>query len=191
MEDRRLNEKESLELISQMIQNTKTRVVKHAGTPFLIWGYATVLIALVVWYLVTSTGNYQWNLLWFVLPIVCIPFNYWANRKRESVVKTYVDRVVNYIWIVFGGTAFLISTAAFIIPVPILFVILLLMGMGTILTGMVIQFKVAVVCGILGTLASLGCLWVAGIDQLLVFAVTFVFMMIIPGHVLNVTAKTK
>lgn len=191
MEDRRLNEIESLELISQMIRNTKTRVVKHAGTPFLIWGYATVLIAFVVWYLVTSTGNYHWHLLWFALPVVCVPLNYWANRKQEAVVKTYVDRVVNYIWIVFGAAAFLISTAAFIMPVPILFVILLLMGMGTILTGMVIQFKVAVVCGILGALASLGCLWVAGIDQLLVFAAAFVFMMIIPGHVLNATAKTK
>ena len=191
MEDRKLNEKESLDLISQMIQNTKNRVARHSGTPFLIWGYVTVLIALVVWYIVTSTGNYCWHLLWFALPVACVPLNYWANRKQEAVVKTYVDRVVNYIWIVFGGVAFLLSVVAFVMPVPILFVILLLMGMGTILTGMVIQFKVAVVCGILGALASLGCLWVAGIDQLLVFAAAFVFMMIIPGHVLNAISKTK
>ena len=191
MEDRRLNEKESLELISQMIQNTKTRVEKHAGTPFLIWGYATVLIALVEWYLITETGNLAWNWLWFLLPVVCAPSTYFLKRKRDPMVKTYVDRVVASIWIVFGGAAFLLSIAAFVMPVPILFVILLLMGMGTMLTGLVIHFKVAVVCGLLGALASLGCLWMLSIDQLLVFAVAFVFMMIIPGHVLNATAKTK
>lgn len=38
MENKKLNEKESLELISQMIQNTRTRVEKDGGTPFLIWG---------------------------------------------------------------------------------------------------------------------------------------------------------
>lgn len=34
MENKKLNEKESLELISQMIQNTRTRVEKDGGTPF-------------------------------------------------------------------------------------------------------------------------------------------------------------
>ena len=49
MENKKLNEKESLELISQMIQNTRTRVEKDGGTPFLIWGYGTVIISLLVW----------------------------------------------------------------------------------------------------------------------------------------------
>lgn len=39
MNDRVLNEKESLELIAQMIQNTKSRMTRNSGAPFLIWGY--------------------------------------------------------------------------------------------------------------------------------------------------------
>lgn len=191
MEDRKLNEKESLELISQMIQNTKNRVARHSGTPFLIWGYMTVLISVVVWYLITETNNYVWNQLWFILPAVCVPATYRVNRRREAIVKTYVDRVVIYIWSVFGGVAFLLSVAAFVMPVPILFVILLLMGMGTMLTGLAIHSKMLVVCGSLGVLVSLGCLPMEGIDRLLVFAAAFVFMMIIPGHVLNAISKTK
>ena len=38
MNDRVLNEKESLELIAQMIQNTKSRMTRNSGAPFLIWG---------------------------------------------------------------------------------------------------------------------------------------------------------
>ena len=43
MDNKKLNEQESLELITQMIQNTKFKMVKNTGTPFLIWGYMTVV----------------------------------------------------------------------------------------------------------------------------------------------------
>ena len=43
MEERKLNEKESLELITRMIQNTKDRMAENSGTPFLLWGYVTVI----------------------------------------------------------------------------------------------------------------------------------------------------
>lgn len=51
MDNKKLNEQESLELIIQMIQNTKFKMVKNAGTPFLVWGYMTVVTSLLVWYL--------------------------------------------------------------------------------------------------------------------------------------------
>ena len=63
MDNKKLNEQESLELITQMIQNTKFKMVKYAGTPFLVWGYMTVVTSLLVWYLLKETGNYNWQLL--------------------------------------------------------------------------------------------------------------------------------
>ena len=38
MEERKLNEKESLELITRMIQNTKDRMAENSGTPFFAVG---------------------------------------------------------------------------------------------------------------------------------------------------------
>ena len=38
MEERKLNEKESLELIAQMIQNTKNRMETNCGMPFPVMG---------------------------------------------------------------------------------------------------------------------------------------------------------
>ncbi len=46
MEERKLNEKESLELIAQMIQNTKNRLETNCGMPFLFWGYTTLFVSL-------------------------------------------------------------------------------------------------------------------------------------------------
>ena len=56
MEERKLNEKESLELIAQMIQNTKNRLETNCGMPFLFWGYTTLFVSLLVWFLVVTTG---------------------------------------------------------------------------------------------------------------------------------------
>lgn len=190
MEDKQLNEKESLELIAQMIQNTKQRMAKNAGAPFLIWGYTTIIISLLVWFLLKETGNFNWQWLWFLLPTVALPLTLWTARKQEKLVTTYMDRVVGYVWAVFGIGAFFVSwVSIFFWSMSVLFVILLMMGMGTALTGLIIKMKTVTVCGTLGALASVGCIYVHGLNQILVFAAAFVFMMVIPGHYMNGIAK--
>ena len=67
MDNKKLNEQESLELITQMIQNTKFKMVKNAGTPFLIWGYMTVVTSLLVYY---------WQFLWLLMPAVSCCFSF-------------------------------------------------------------------------------------------------------------------
>lgn len=91
-----------------------------------------------------------------------------------------------------GTAGFLISLLAmFFWKLPILFIILLLMGMGTTLTGLVINYKTVTICGTLGALSSIGCLFYEGFNQVLIFAPVFIFMMIIPGHVLNHAARKQ
>ncbi len=190
MDNRNLNEKESLELIAQMIQNTRYRKVKNAGVPFLIWGYMTIIVSLLVWFVLKETGDYSWQCLWFLLPAIAYPLTVRFSLRRQNVVKTYIDRMVGYVWMVFGLAGFLISCVfIFFRSLPILFIVLLMMGMGTALTGLIIKMRVVTVCGSLGALASVGCLYVDGFDRILVFASAFVFMMVVPGHYLNSITK--
>ena len=190
MDNRNLNEKESLELIAQMIQNTRYRKVKNAGVPFLIWGYMTIIVSLLVWFVLKETGDYSWQCLWFLLPAIAYPLTVRFSLRRQNVVKTYIDRMVGYVWMVFGMAGFLISCVfIFFRSLPILFIVLLMMGMGTALTGLIIKMRVVTVCGSLGALASVGCLYVDGFDRILVFASAFVFMMVVPGHYLNSITK--
>lgn len=190
MEDKKLNEKESLELIAQMIQNTKSGMAKNAGLPFLIWGYTTVVTSLVVWFLLKETGSYNWQWCWFLLPTVAYTIMMWTGRKQQKMVKTYIDRILGYVWLVFGIGGFFVSwVAIFFWDLSVLFVILLMMGMGTALTGLIVKMRVVTICGVLGGLLSLGCLCLHGFDQILLFALAFVFMMVIPGHHLNRVEK--
>lgn len=84
MDNKKLNEQESLELITQMIQNTKFKMVKNAGTPFLVWGYMTVVTSLLVWYLLKETGNYYWQFLWLLMPAVSYPVTIYSQRKKAK-----------------------------------------------------------------------------------------------------------
>lgn len=185
MEERQLNEKESLELIARMIQNTQRKLEKSNGMPFLVWGYTTIVVSLLIWYFLSTTGDYRIHYLWFLIPVIAGPMMFVLIRKYEKGVKTYIDRVVGYVWIVMGVTGFMISiTAMFFWNLPILFIVILLMGSGTAITGLVIRFTPIAVAGFAGIVLSLACLFTQGTDQILVFAGLFLVMMVIPGHIL-------
>lgn len=190
MEERQLNEKESLELIARMIQNTQQKLEKGKGMTFLVWGYTTIMVSLLVWYFLTTTGDYRMHYLWFLIPIVAGPAMFFLIRKYEKGVKTYIDRVVGYVWLVMGLAGFMISvTAIFFWNLPILFIIILLMGSGTAITGLVIRFTPLAVAGFVGIALSLACLFMKGTEQILVFAAVFLVMMVIPGHILNAKGR--
>lgn len=110
-----------------------------------------------------------------------------GSENVEDLHRPCCGLCVDGIWTV---GAFLVScTAIFVWKIPILFVILLMMGMGTALTGLIVNTKVVTIGGVLGALLSLGCFYMPGIDQILFFALAFVFMMVIPGHYMNSVAK--
>ncbi len=187
MEEKQLNSAESLELITRMILQTRSRVERNAAQPFLVMGYLTVATSVAVWFAVRETLDPVWNLLWFIIPLVGIVYNLLRRRgKRRQEVSTYIDRVVGFIWWVFGIAAVLCSLLTFFARLEILFLILLLMGMATALTGLVIRFRLCVVSGLVSAfvLAPL-CLFTKGVDQCLIFAAVFVVMMVIPGHLLD------
>lgn len=194
MDNKQLNEKESLEIISNMIKATQNRFTQNAGAPFLIWGYTTIVTSIAVWFAMTQTGNYYWNLLWFLIPAISFPAMMIINKKDKSGAKTYVDSVIDKIWIVFGIVAFLVSLVAMFggfinMELPILFLIILLMGMGTMLTGMVLKSLPVTIGGAIAILLSFICLVVNGWDSCLIFAAVFLVMMVIPGHILNCKGK--
>lgn len=185
MEEKQLNEKESLELIARMIQNTQQKLEKGSGMPFLVWGYTTIVVSLLVWFFLSSTGDPRTRYLWFLIPVIAAPIMFFFLRKNEKGVKTYIDKVIAYIWIVLGVAGLLVSiTATLFWSLPILFIIILLMGSGTAITGLVIRFTPIAVAGYMGILLAFVCLFTHGLNQILVFAAVFLVMMVIPGHIL-------
>ncbi len=194
MQDKTLNEKESLALIAQMIQNTQRRLERGTGGPMLVWGYATVFATIAVWLAFHLTGNPNWNFLWFLIPGIGYPYLLFKSRQPK-LVKTYIDKVIKYIWMVVGITGFFLSAAtifSFMWAFPILFVVILMMGMGSMLTGLVTEFKPSVIGAFVGMLIGFVNYLVPDYDiKMLTFALAFMCIEVIPGHILNYRAHKR
>ena len=188
MEERKLEAAESLALIGRMIENTRSRMVRNSGRPLLAWGYATVLTTLIVWGAVVYFQDGRWNYLWILLPLLGWLLM-WITRekKREGEVHTFVDRVIGNIWMVMGLSAWFVSMISLfsLIRLPILFVIILIMGMGTAVTGLIIRFTPATIGGAAAIVIAPFAIIVSNAWQPLLFIISFVVMMIVPGHILN------
>lgn len=189
LENRELNVAESLELIGRMIENTRNRMERNAGLPFLLWGYLTVLFTAAVYVLIATTHDGRWNWLWFGLPVCGWLGMYLLLRRptAEGSATTFIDRVIGQIWLVLGIAAFVVTTLATTtaLHLPILFLIVLLMGIGCALSGLVCRFIPATVSGFVGIgLAPLFLLGLAPAWHAALFAAAFVAMMIVPGHIL-------
>ena len=192
MEDRKLEAAESLELIGRMIENTRSRIVRNSGRPLLAWGYATVLTTLVVWGAVVGFQDPRWNFLWLLLPVLgWLLMRLTRGKRTEGEARTFVDRVIGNVWFVMGLTAMFVSLLTLFTPIrlPILFIILLIMGMGTAVTGLIIRFTPAVAGGTAAIVLAPLTMLVGNLWQPLLFIVGFVVMMIVPGHILNHTSN--
>lgn len=192
MENRKLEAAESLELIGRMIENTRSRIARNSGRPLLAWGYATVLTTLVVWGAVVGFQDPRWNFLWLLLPVLGWLLMWLTRGKHtEGEARTFVDRVIGNVWFVMGLTAMFVSLLTLFTPIrlPILFIILLIMGMGTAVTGLIIRFTPAVAGGTAAIVLAPLTILVGNMWQPLLFIVGFVVMMIVPGHILNHTSN--
>ncbi len=187
MQEKMLNEKESLELISRMIRSTQQRMAKGRGNKMLLWGYATVLSAVAVAVALYLSHDPRYYMLYLLIPVIGYAGKYLLDGKsrREQYVSTYIDRTIRSVWIVFGGVALAVGLGSFFALYPVLALITLLIGMGVTITGLILRMKLMVVLGIVAMLGTVPLLLVTGYGQNIVFAAIFVIMLVIPGHIVN------
>lgn len=186
MEEKMMNEKESLALISQMIRNTQQRFERVNAAPFLAFGYAAVLVSIMVWFFLTNYYNPYWNLLWFLIPVLGYLFLKLFFPKQEKMVKSFVDKAIDYVWNVIGFTMLFVGVLTIFVNISIMPTIVLLMGIAMTLTGLLAKLPIIKFSGILGILSS-ALFWfrvVEGGNVILLFAVVFFVFMVLPGHIL-------
>ncbi len=200
MQNNNFSEAQSLELITSMIQDSRARLARNSGTPFLIWGYTTVAISILNYVLFQYDIKCWW--LWWLIPIIgWIGMMIWG--KRDNGARNYIDRVISIIWSVLGVSFIWIMFAFVYYHAPILFLVILMAGMGTTMTGFIVRDKTTKICGIVAMASSMlfplkHWLMIRFVDlndialqaewriaDCLLFAAIFLFMMVIPGHILN------
>lgn len=198
MEEKKLNEKESLELITRMIQNTRRNLDTGSGNIFLVWGYVGALLTLVVLAGVYFTKNPGWMWGFWGVPIIGYLLTYLLMRKRQKAAKSYIDKVLMQVWMILGLVCMMIvlmatNTERFEVILPLCAVV---MSLGSIITGCIIRYTMFLVFPVLGLVWGMKSLFDAltqgtSYVSLLWFVAIVVFAMIIPGHVLNYRARKE
>ena len=202
MEEKKLNEKESLELITQMIRQSRRNMVVGSGNRFLLYGYSAVILSIIVFVLVRTTGHLTWAALWFGMFLPFISSLLYDRRHRPAVI-TYIDRMINETWKVIG-TLFVITVLvmmilgyamgsvnfALMLPLALIYC-----GIGTSITGLVIKDSVLAYLPLFGLvfaiymLVALPSLLHTPATWHLYFGLSFFIMMVIPGHNLNAKCR--
>ena len=200
-----MTEKESLELITTMIQRTKERYVGD-GNIMLMWGYLSVVVAALVWILLVTTHNQAWNWLWFAIGVIGWIATLIMDKKQrvKSGVKSYSDKLTSQIWTIVGCSAFVATLFCLGFNLfmgydawKMMFAFaLIIVPMAEMAQGIVIKEKSLVIGGAIGLTCGIFivCCIAAGVPLYInlilpLFIVAFTCMMIIPGHIINRKAR--
>lgn len=208
MEERKLTEKESLEVITSMIARTKQRYIGN-GNIMLMWGYLVTIVAILVWVMIAVTAKGYWNFLWFAIPVIGFPLTAVMAKKqqRQSGIKTFSDKVTSQLWTIAGLSEIAITVACICIQCythsgacwkAMLAYTLVAMPLTEIAQGLFIKEKSLTCGGIVGLVVGIitVCCISAGVPLLAnwympLYILAFVAMMIVPGHILNRKARQE
>lgn len=207
MEERKLTEKESLEVITLMIARTKAKYL-GSGNILLMWGYLIAIISILTWGLLATTHHNAWNWLWFAIPLIGCPATAVMSRKeqRANGVTTCFDKITSRMWTIFAVSEMVLSLVcigfAFIGDVDCWAAMLaysLILAPGTeIAQGLIFKENSLIYGGAAGLVVGIvtTCCIAGGIPleanwYMPLFILAWVCMMIIPGHIINSKAKRR
>lgn len=215
MEDQ-FTEKESIALIGQMISTAKNNLQKGMGDIFLLWGYLVAGISMANGILLLALPHetryysfYLWALMMFGYP-----FHYLLVKKREQemLVVTYIEKIMQWVWIAFTVSILLVVTGLLAATIHIvtaypvvtpqyefirwfhwLFMtpfMLCLYGFALFVSGKAYNFKPLVTGGFICWAGALFLLFSIHFSQILVLeqvvlSICVIAGYVIPGHLLN------
>jgi hypothetical protein len=183
---------QSLQLIESMINKAKNNFADN-GFLYLLWGYTICFCALfhyacIQWQLhIIPRPEMIWMLTWLVGIFQAI---YLRKKDKQRTAKTYTEDIISYIWITFAVCAgvatfivlnvFKLNNWIFMYPI-----ILMLYGMPTFLSGVVMQFTPLKIGGVVCWLLAIICTFTLNVNALLLVAVAVIAAWIIPGYLLQ------
>lgn len=200
-----IDERRSLEIISQMIADTSRKIEQNSSLYFLAWGYTTVLVSIFEYIVWVADLNKSWLWAWWLIPVIGgIAMLILSRRERKvgAHPKSYVDRSVSAVWTVLGLSCWIAFVVFFDNASAFYFLIAYTMGIGTTISGAICRQRLLTVCGAVSIALSVAFplkRWVLAAyaitepaviyADIIIFAAIFVVMMIVPGHIFYRRAK--
>ena len=208
----KFNEKESLALISEMIEQARGNIQKGSGSFMIFWGYYIAFIALLNVLLIFVLPNPNQSFLVWFLSILGWGVNLIMNKKvdKNAIIKTHIDRIISAAWRGFGisTTLFVIITIGYIhtmhnytdqsslLSILITPVIMLMTGMAEFITAKACRFKLFLTGAFILWSGALCCLicyiflhQYSAVMQFIILSICMIAGFVVPGYRLNKLSK--
>ena len=192
-EEKLMTERESLELIASMINKAKNNFSER-GLLYLIWGWVILFCCITSFvgahFFHNDKVYYVWLLVYLVINFQIL---YMRRSRKSQKLKTYTGEINAFVWLVFAICLILVIFICNVfhryeIINPML---LVLYGMPTFLSGIILKFKPLVIgavsCWVLATISPF-----INMDfQVLLIAMAVIVAWIVPGYLLKQRFKTN
>ena len=194
-----LTPEDSFSIIDKAISNIKTNY-KESAQIFLLWGWILSLACFAQFIILTilknkeaydqigvySIGN------WVVLVLVGFIFQFFIIRKinKEKKVYSYLEGYLKSLWMVILISFFVAAAISIKLEMELLPIILLIAGIGTTTTGLLIRFKPLVIGGLTFFIFSIATTFVSNEYLNLLAGAAIICGHLIPGYLLK-SAKEK
>jgi len=189
----KMSEKESMELITSMINKAKNGYSEN-GILYLLWGWL-VFICCLIQFIGLHFFNYpQVYYVWYSTWILFLYQMYYIRKNKKSRrVRMYTGEIIGFIWLVFIITYFLLLYILLMVKAPdaISPAILTIFGMPTFLSGIILKFKPLAIGGICCWILALLSPFVLYEYQYLLMAIAVASGWIIPGYMLHQKYKKE
>ena len=205
--EKQLTEKESLDLIAMMINKAKDSY-HNTGIGAIMWGTIIAVCALVKLAELQFDFSLPFDIYWLTILAIVPQIFITIREKKERKVKTYDDIYMDYLWLGFGISIFLmifITNVVFNVwePVAIEYsklsghssafrlrefiapLFLLLYGIPTFVTGAACKFKPMLWGGLLCWGCCIITIYTSIKIDLLLTAFSAVFAWLIPGIIME------
>lgn len=188
-----MNEKESIDIIMNMIDRTKENL-RDQSVYYLVWGWSIFLAATIEYGLITIADYPHHYVVWpiAILFAVAITIFLAVRASKEKRTVTYADRALSYLWATWSAVLLIVlvfsASGGFEWGEAYLFVIALY-GMGSTVSGGILNFKPLIYGGIISLVLALVAIIVGWYQDfptmLLLLAVSIFVSFLVPGFLLR------
>jgi len=186
--EKTLTEKESLQIIHEMISAAKNNIKADAFI-FLLWGWL-VFIASSTQFILIKMNIENNGIVWWLMPLggIITPI-YIAMKRKKDKTRTHVSEFIKYTWIAFTVVLLIIIFCSSMNYMQVLPILMSLYGIGLFLSGGALKFNPLIIGGIFCWICSIAGFYVQNIYLLLILAAAVLGGYIIPGYLLKLNNK--
>ena len=192
MQPENFSPQESLQLIQSMIDKTRKNMGDDSKY-FLLWGWTT-FVAFIGEFILKNVFAYDKHyLVWLlIIPAIIISAVFGMKEERNRKVKTYLDESMKYLWMGMGISYFILSMILSKMgwDTNIFPFFILLYGLGTFISGKLLQFKPLVLGGLCAWALAVASTFFNYDYQMLFAAVAILVSYIIPAYMLRSKDKS-